>query len=144
MSNQTENYVGTYIKKVENCITIQTTLDKKYVDIFIAKDKKFNLEIGSIYECVCGIDDNKRLWLNERIKVKLYTKEQLGLQEDVSNILLPSHPESLRNFHTDKRTAIMCALDYHTGKGKGYTEDMILETTKRFFRSLNNNLNEAK
>jgi hypothetical protein len=88
--------VGTLLKVMANQITVEVLPNAKRVNILMGHNKKFNLEIGEMYEFVCyrDSDDGVSLWLSHRVKVIIwdrahtmkYVKQNIG-REFLSKIM---------------------------------------------------------
>ena len=134
---------GTLVKKEKFKLTLDLFGKKGTQEILIGKDKTFNLTIGEMYRFTCGMGDDGVLWLNQRVLLELITKEEF--EETIGlSIIIPKNCEDWRQFNTDKRTALMCSIDFHKGKGRTYTEEQVNLTARKFLAELTNNLGGKK
>lgn len=99
-NTENKEVIGTLVMREKNKLTVDD--GKSSVVLLIGKGKSFDLEITKQYSFMCGVSNDKKLWLNEITEVKLPKSKE---------IVVPKNTEDYKQFQTDKRTALITAVD---------------------------------
>ncbi len=138
MSEENLEFRALLKKKIGNELSFEEFKTRQELKVLMSSKKNFNMQVGSMYRIVVGQDDKNNMWLNERILLELVTKEDLGIPETKKELEIekPKSVSEFSQFHTDKRTALLSAIDFHKGKSKTYTEEQVKGTYLKFLHML--------
>lgn len=126
-------FFGTLVSKIDAKLTIETIKTEKRIEVLIGKDKKFNLDVGSIYEFECGRKKgtNEPLWLNKRVKVVLLESWELG------NIEIPKNAEDYKQFWLNVRSSQINAIELLKSTKEDFSPEDVSKVSEKLLQSLN-------